>query len=287
MDKVDFKKVNFDFEALDACPVCQGKIFVPNGKISWLDIDFWYVVCPQCGLKFMNPRPTMESYRDFYKNLFWQQKIRNIGFRQPGQAWHAGRYKWDNEEEWDPEFGRQNLIEKTRTLRAETITTVLREHIDLNKEAAILEVGSGYPVTMQSLKENFGCEVYAIEPSKDVRETVEKNAVPVKFIGNYAEDLKDISSQDLRFDTIVFSHVLENTTDPVSVITYAQKCLKPNGIIYIQTPNLLINDQMNPYHPFIFSANSLSVVAERAGLKYKQISKHIDRMLTVVLLNKK
>ena len=287
MDDVNFKNVHFDFEALDACPICQGKIFVPNGRINWLDIDFWYVFCTKCGLKFMNPRPTLESYKDFYRDLFWQQKIRNVGFHQSGQAWHASKYKWDNEEEWDPDFGRKNLIEKTRALRAETITTVLKENIKLDKETVILEVGSGYPVTLQSLRENFNCAVYAIEPSEDVHETVEKNSLPVKFIGNYAEDLKDVASQNIKFDAIIFSHVLENTTDPVSVITYAQKCLKPNGMVYIQTPNLLVNDQMNPYHPCIFFASSLSGVAERANLKYKQISKNIDRMLTAAFLNEK
>ena len=99
----NFKKVSFDFEALDACPLCQGKVFISNGRIKWLKTDFWYVACPQCGLKFINPRPTLESYRDFYKNLFWEQKIRNLGFHQPGQAWQAGKYKWDNEKEWQPE----------------------------------------------------------------------------------------------------------------------------------------------------------------------------------------
>ncbi len=283
----DYKKVYFDFEALDACPVCSGKIFVPNGRINWLEIDFWYVVCPRCGVKFMNPRPTMESFRDFYKNLFWQQKIRNIGFRQPGQAWQAGKYKWDDEKKWNPEFGRKNLMDKTKTLRFETIAGALKNHIKLNSGADILEVGSGYPVTLEAIKENFGCRVYAIEPSDDVWGTVKINNSPVKFIGRFAEDLKVLAKNKQRFDAIIFSHVLENTTDPVAVIGYARKCLKPGGLAYVQTPNLLVNDQMNPYHPFIFPSNALKLIAEKNGLKYKKISRTIDRMLTAVFLNEK
>jgi len=280
----NYKKVNFDFEALDVCPLCGVKPFIPNGRIKWLEIDFWYVVCPLCGVKFMNPRPTLKSYQDFYKNLFWQQKIRNLGFHQPGQAWQAGKYRWDDEKTWDPEFGRKNLMEKTRMLRAETITAALKSHIKLNSLADILEVGSGYPVTLESLKENFNCRVFAIEPSDDVWATVKKNNSPVKFVGRYAEDLKTLAKKKQKFDAIIFSHVLENTTDPAAVIGFAKKCLKPGGVIYVQTPNLLVNDQMNPYHPFIFSANALSFIAERTGLKYKKISKTMERMLTVVLL---
>jgi 2-polyprenyl-3-methyl-5-hydroxy-6-metoxy-1,4-benzoquinol methylase len=109
----------------------------------------------------------------------------------------------------------------------------------------------------------------------------------VEFIGRYAEDLKELAGKSQKFDAIIFSHALENTTDPTAVIDYAQKCLKRGGLVYVQTPNLLVNDQMNPYHPFIFSANALRLIAEKAGLKYKQISKTIDRMLTAVLLNSK
>ncbi|KKT27088.1 MAG: Ubiquinone/menaquinone biosynthesis methyltransferase UBIE [Parcubacteria group bacterium GW2011_GWA2_43_9b] len=252
----NYKKVIFDFEALDTCPLCQGKVFISNGRIKWLKTDFWYVACPQCGLKFINPRPTLESYRDFYKNLFWEQKIRNLGFHQPGQAWQAGKYKWDNEKEWQPEPGRKIIIEKTKTVRAGTIDGPLKDNINLNSKTDILEVGCGYPVILESLKENFGCRVYAIEPSEEVWETAKKDNSPVKFIGRYAEELKELAEKNLKFDAIIFSHALENTTDPVKIIGYAKKCLRPSGLIYVQTPNLLVNDQMNPYHPFIFSGHT-------------------------------
>ncbi|MDZ4243489.1 MAG: methyltransferase domain-containing protein, partial [Candidatus Doudnabacteria bacterium] len=92
---------------------------------------------------------------------------------------------------------------------------------------------------------------------------------------------------DLRFDAIIFSHVLENATDPLQVIRWANSCLSANGVIYIQTPNLLVFDQMNPYHPFIFSRNSLRVLIEKAGLVYEPVSQPIDKMLTVICSKKR
>lgn len=287
MGKTNFKKVKFDFEALDKCPLCDCVVSVPNGHISWFSIDFWYVVCPQCGLKFMNPRPTLKSYRDFYKNLFWQQKIRNIGFHQSGQAWQAGKYKWDNEKEWKPESGRQNMIEKTRALRVETTLGILNKYLKLNNKTNILDVGCAYPVVLQALKKKYKCNVYGVEPSEDVRATVKKQGDEIKFLGYYAEDLKKIGNQKIKFDAIIFSHVLENTIDPAMVIKYAQKCLNPGGLVYIQTPNLLVNDQMNPYHPYIFSNNPLKLIAQKAELKYVRITKPIDRMLTAVFLKER
>lgn len=285
-EEQNLEKYTFTFEALNVCAICGNPVFIPNNRIAWLGNEFWYVVCPGCGVKFMNPRPTQESYRVFYKDLFWQQKIRNLGFHQSGQAWQADKYKWDNEEKWDPEFGRQNVIEKTRSLRVEGITKILQAESNLSSETDILEVGCSFPLTLQSLKENFDCRVFAIEPSIEAQAEIFKLNY-IKFVGSYAEDLEIVSQQTDKFDIIIFSHVLENTVDPVAVIRFAGDCLKPGGIIYIQTPNLLVNDQMNPYHPYIFSHNSLKMVCHKAGLNYKSLSWPIERMLTAIFRKNK
>ena len=285
MNEENLQKVNFDFEALDECPLCLGKVSIPSGRINWLDTDFWYVVCPNCGLKFMNPRPTRESYKTFYEDLFWQQKVRNLGFHQSGQAWQSGQYKWDNEKQWEPEFGRQNLSDKLSALRIETITSNLQKHIELGKNTKILEVGCGFPVTLQSLHDNFGCQVYAIEPSAEAQEVIKKSG-DIKLLAPIAEELENISKSDEKFDAIIFSHVLENTTNPFAIMGYAADALKDGGLVYIQTPNLLVCDQMNPYHPYIFCNNSLRMMVEKAGLKYQRISDPKERMLTAVNLKR-
>ena len=114
-------EVAFSWEALDGCPLCQGTVMLPNGRVRWLDIDFWYVICPACNLKFMNPRPTQKSYQLFYKTYFWQQKVRNIGFRQDRQMWNAKPYESDNDQVWDPEEGRRVKMAKARTMRTPVI----------------------------------------------------------------------------------------------------------------------------------------------------------------------
>ena len=143
MSEQDYKKVNFEFEALDKCPFCEHGVMISNGSIQWLENDFWYVICPNCGLKYMNPRPTTKSYRDFYKDLFWQQKVRNLGFHQTGQLWQSSGYKsdWSNSEEWDPAEGREKFINKHRKKRVDSIVPVLQQHLTLDKDKKILEVG--------------------------------------------------------------------------------------------------------------------------------------------------
>lgn len=271
---------SFDWELLEGCPLCRGVVLIPNGKIDWLNMDFWYVICGRCGLKFMNPRPTQKSYQGFYKNLFWEQKIANVGFHMPGQMWNTKRYKWDNEKKWGSETGKKTIVEKHRTLRFDTIVNALSRFFTLNKNKDILEVGAGFSATLHDINKKFGCAVYAIEPSLEAQKTL-KN-FNVSIIGNYAEDLEKLCTQKQKFDAIIFSHSLENTVDPLAVIKWARGCLKKGGIIYVQCSNLLTFDQMNPYHPYIFSAHSLGTLAKKAGLKPHRAGERLHRMLTMI-----
>ncbi|OIO39176.1 MAG: hypothetical protein AUJ72_01245 [Candidatus Omnitrophica bacterium CG1_02_46_14] len=280
--ETDLDKVAFEFEALEACLFCGARALVPSGKISWLDNDFWYVVCPTCGLKFMNPRPTRESYQAFYANQFWQQKIRNKGFHQPGQAWNAGTYTYDNEEAWDPDEGRKNRMEKHREQRPKTIIPVIDAAIGLNEKKKVLEVGCGYGITLEVIHKEYKSQVYAIEPSTDAQAMIKKNEY-IKLVGSYAEELEKIVKGDERYDAIIFSHVLENTTKPHQVIRWAKESLAKGGILYLQTPNLLVNDQMNPYHPFIFSDSSFRMLADKLHMRYERKSGLIDRMLIAIM----
>ena len=152
--------------------------------------------------------------------------------------------------------------------------------MELYKGTEILEVGAGLGITLEELRKKFGSRVYAIEPSREAQKTI-KNA-GIKLIGDYAEDLEKLSKGKQKFDAIIFSHSLENTVFPLQVIQWAKKCLKKNGVIYVQLSNLLTFDQMNPYHPYIFSAHSLGFLAQKAGMKPYRAGEKLHRMLTMV-----
>lgn len=272
---------SFDFELLEECPLCKSTVLIPNGKVDWLDMDFWYVICGKCGLKFMNPRPTQKSYQDFYRTLFWEQKVANVGFHKGGQMWNTKRYTWDNEKIQSEKKGKEIQKEKHKVLRFKIISDTLAQHLQLNKNSDVLEVGAGFGVTLEELHKQFGLQVYAIEPSFEAQKAMREGGI-VKIIGNYAEDLEQIAKGKQKFDAIIFSHSLENTSYPLDVIKLAKKCLKKKGIIYVQLSNLLTFDQMNPYHPYIFSPHALALLARKAGLQPHRAGERLHRMLTMV-----
>jgi len=274
---------NFEWEGLRECPLCRNIVMIPNGAVEWLGMRFWYVVCPTCGLKYMNPRPTQESYKKFYKDYFWQQKVRNIGFRQEGQMWGIKKYKWDNEKKWDPEEGVKNKMEKLKALRVDIVTKVLQSVVSLKKGTDILEVGCGFPVTLDAIHKKFRARVYAIEPSLEAQKSI-KEFKHIKLLGSYGEELKRVMKSKLKFDAIIFSHSLENTSVPFDIMEYARNALKKKGVIYVQCANLQTFDQMNPYHPYIFSESAFAYLAKKLKMKFKRVSNPSDRMLTTLFI---
>jgi len=274
----------FEWETTEQCPICDGQILIPNGKVAWLNMDFWYLICVNCNLKFMNPRPTLDSYKYFYENIFWEQKFENVGFHKSGQMWNHGKYIWDNDKKWDKKQGKEILKEKLKNLRFDLILSIICDFIELRESSSILEVGAGIGVTLDLLNKKYNCKTHAVEPSKEARKMI-LDLGNIELVGKYAEDLENFSNPNNKYDCIIFSHSLENTLNPSQIIGWAKNLLNKNGIIYIQCSNLFTFDQMNPYHPYIFSYQSLKYLGNNNQLLTNRVGKKIDKMLNVVFTN--
>jgi 2-polyprenyl-3-methyl-5-hydroxy-6-metoxy-1,4-benzoquinol methylase len=284
--KQDYK---FEWEFLDNCQICDHDVSIPNGKINYLKQDFWYVVCTQCNTKYMNPRPTKVSYDEFYKNFFWEEVFSNNRFRIEGQIWNYESkglekvYQWNREKiNRDPVNGERIMKEKLERLRVENIENILAENLNFSHETRILEIGAGIGVTLNYLNKKYNCEVDAIEPSLEACKSLKENT-NINIIANYAEELSSLSSNQKKYDCIIFAHSLENTLNPVRNILEASKLLNKNGFIYIQCSNLFTFDQMNPYHPYIFSLKSFKIIADLNGFKVYSIGSSADRMLNIII----
>lgn len=49
--------------------------------------------------------------------------------------------------------------------------------------------------------------------------------------------IEEFAAKGLTFDVVFLRHVIEHVPDPNSLISNARKCLKPDGILIIETPN--------------------------------------------------
>ena len=56
------------------------------------------------------------------------------------------------------------------------------------------------------------------------------------FLADYKFDITSINQSDKKFDLIICYHILEHIIEDKKAMTELYRVLKPNGVIYIQTP---------------------------------------------------
>jgi SAM-dependent methyltransferase len=243
-----------------ACVVCDSNDYASSDSITWRGEVLHYVICRQCGLKYMRPRPTREWYLEFYEREFWDEKVEYRDFsRKQRQSMSA-------------DAGMQKRLEKQRW-RAERIRQLLEPHRCLNSSAVVLDVGAAFGVTLHTLRERYGCQVLAVEPSQIARD-YGSSELNVPYVGRYMEDLFEPQAFDRQVSAVLMSHVLENMVDPREALTAVRRMLCDDGCLYIDTCNFYYNNAINPYHPFIFNADTLTDLLAQTG--FHVVAQHAD-----------
>lgn len=109
----------------------------------------------------------------------------------------------------------------------------------------LLEIGSGFGVSLAVMTRDFNVDAYGIEPASEgfdsslacARSLFEANGLdPARVIDAVGEDLP---FADATFDVVYSNNVLEHTTRPSLVLQEAMRVLKPGGRLYVEIPNYL------------------------------------------------
>lgn len=118
----------------------------------------------------------------------------------------------------------------------------------------ILDVGCGTGNLGRALKkQKEGRVVYGVTYSQEEYKKA-SNALDKVVIGDINNN---IPLFDIKFDSIIFSHILEHTYDPIEVLKKFSTFLNENGSIVIALPNVLYYKQRFEFLKgnFIYSLN--------------------------------
>lgn len=96
----------------------------------------------------------------------------------------------------------------------------------------LLDVGCGNGDYLV-LASEAGWKVKGVEPDPKALEVARSRGLEV-----VPGSIEDVAQTGELFDVITMSHVIEHVHDPVNFVKLAYRCLKPGGILYIDTPNI-------------------------------------------------
>lgn len=230
------------------CPICSNESFTHLGTpVEHEKTALRYDQCNVCNLIFMNPRPTQEWYNHLYQAEFWEVK-ENKKSNDRGAV--------DNqivkEAQWSEKF--ISILESVSFAK------------DI-EQPAILEIGCAYGVIVKLIAKHFSGKPYGVEPSDKAR-AIAKEVTGIEIFGENMDELIHSDKRDI-FDLIIFSHVLENITDPISALKAARRLLKEEGIILIDTPNNFVRKSWHIHHPYCFTKPALENLLNESGFKIK------------------
>lgn len=190
------------------CPICgeNKTVLFDNQKYftrEFKDHGPVVVVCSFCNMVYLNPIMSEKEYGSFYDND--EQKI-----------FVNSLIKED--------YNKKIYIqEKYRLKYVENI---------IKKGSILLDVGSGFSTFANSISKKVS-SVYAVEPSKCRRIFLENNGITV--FNQKIENLKI----DFQVDIITMFQVIEHIVDIKRCLRNLHNLIKNDGIIIIETPNVL------------------------------------------------
>lgn len=226
------------------CNLCNS-----NEYKLFKEIDGYRLVkCSNCGLVYLNPRPSQQEINEEYSAEYHIERL--LG-QEP-------KTEKEIEQEINKNIGRAEEIVKR-----------------FANKGKLLDIGCGAAFFIACLK-RYGWDVTGIDisewASKCAREKLGLNV----FTGSVGEiQLKE------RFDVITMYHNLEHLPDPVRTLKRVSEMLNKDGVLIIKGPNLASFDRVwhgenwrgydLPFHLYHFTPQTYQMILEKAGFSVQKI----------------
>lgn len=155
---------------------------------------------------------------------------------------------------------------------------------DIKPNTTLLDFGCATGYFGKFLKDNKNCTVFGLEISEDLEEAkkVLDGVYSFDLDGDWPEEI-----YERKYDYLFYGDVLEHLKYPTEVLKKSKKLLKPEGKIFVSTPNIAhISTRLelmggnfeyesmgilDSTHLKYFTLNSFSKVAEDAGYRITRV----------------
>lgn len=175
-------------------------------------------------------------------------------------------YKNSSMHEWKAEY-----FSGTETPKPQDVSRRIDKiKMRLGSPATVCDVGSGFGEMVAALSTLYTAS--GIEPENRARQHSASNGFRTY------ESVDDVRDRNLYFDALTLFHVIEHITNPQEFLKELKSILKPNGLIFIETPNandaLLTKYDLESFqaytywshHPILYTKQALCNLLEMNGL---------------------
>ena len=194
------------------------------------------VMCKSCGLIYSNPRLTAESFNVFYSSDIYRE-IYDGDSNYKNRAY--ARFSIDS---------------------GQYIFDIINSNTNLTSNSKILDFGCGGGWNLIPFRD-FGSKCFGVDYSESLVKMGKEKGFSIIKGG--------INEVRGTYDVILLCHVFEHFLNPLKDLKQLMKHLNPDGIIYIEVPNInnLSAGQMHVPHTYCYSPETFKYYVEKSGLK--------------------
>ncbi len=231
------------------------------------EISCQVVSCTNCSHEQVHPIPFEEDIRKYYKGVhYWQS--RGVSDEFTNQPWL------------------QNLTYNVGLLggfrNAQSQLQFILNQTNLNENAKIIDLGSGYAPFLYHCRQKGFNNLYALEPSKEICHYLEGQGIVT-----YPMLLETFITQDdlPQFDLVVLSHTLEHLLNPGQVLLSLRRLMSEKGVMFIEVPyQELLRTYSRDLHLHFFNETSMAHLLTRCGYRTILIHPKRHNFLMAVLI---
>ena len=260
--------------------------------------EFSVVRCLNCGLLYLNPRPTPADIGRYYPEQYYAgvKPRTRTGIERLAKQFSGTIKRWIREDFYgypaSAPPGPLRMLRKA-CLWPEYARRLLRgrDIIPWTGEGRLLDLGCGEGANLATLQED-GWDVHGIEMSNTAV------AAARERVGNriHHGTLETAPYADESFDVILLSHSLEHMFSPVATLVKLHRLLRPKGLLVVAVPNVgsleagLFGKWWLPWDPprhlYHFDKETLKKTLERAKFRVNRVCTAVGTMFFMVSLDR-
>lgn len=218
------------------CPLCRS----PRWRRKYILERSVFVRCNECGLVYQNPMPDQTHLLERYDEDYFKYELMN-----------------------------ENNFRDLELLALNDIRFL--EEYPAPRGERFLDIGCATGLFLETMMKQ-GWSVKGVEVCRGSAEYGRK----IRGLDITNATLDKAGFDDLSFDVVHFSHLLEHLTDPISFMKNVHKILAPHGRVILTTPNIgglqavlfgnnwrsLIHD-----HVILYDKKRLALLCRRTGFE--------------------
>ena len=261
-----------------ACPLCGASGRVRYSQLrdrSWSAPGTWsFRECVACGHLWLDPCPVAEEIGRLYASYYTHGVERGSPLQGDGFWPRCRRGVLEA-------YGYRGLAhDSTERFLGQALRFVppvweeceeIVHSVTGPPRGRLLDIGCGDGYFLRIMRD-LGWTVQGLEPDPKAAAFARAHGLDI-----IQSPIEAASLAPNAFDVITTSHVIEHVLEPVAFLSVARRVLKPNGILYVFTPNAeswghaMFGPSWYPLEPprhlHIFRPRNLVACAERARLQ--------------------